>query len=165
MAPQSIGTKGRSRRSLWAWMALATSSFPVPVSPCTSRVVLAFATRLIMAKTCRMALALPSISADGGPGPAARPRRPSLCFGSWSTDGRRVCGDSVSILAIRHFHTPQRRGDDWDCASVYASFLEQLGPTATDEPRGPRRWRAEGTAAVRVHTVRVSEFCVDTIET
>ena len=36
MAPQSIGTNGPAARRLRRWIARATSSFPVPVSPSTS---------------------------------------------------------------------------------------------------------------------------------
>ena len=47
IAPQFTATKGCSRRSLWSWMARATSSFPVPLSPHTSTLVLVLATRAI----------------------------------------------------------------------------------------------------------------------
>ncbi len=37
-APQLRATKGWARRGLFAWRARATSSLPVPLSPCTSTV-------------------------------------------------------------------------------------------------------------------------------
>ena len=35
-APQLTGTNARAERGPWRWMARATSSLPVPVSPVTS---------------------------------------------------------------------------------------------------------------------------------
>ena len=43
-APQLIETSGRARRELCAWIARATSSFPVPLSPVMSTVLLRSAT-------------------------------------------------------------------------------------------------------------------------
>ena len=45
MAPQLTATNGFSARGLWRWMAQATSSFPVPVSPVMSTVAWEGATR------------------------------------------------------------------------------------------------------------------------
>jgi hypothetical protein len=36
IAPQLIGTNGRLARAPWVWMARATSSLPVPLSPMMS---------------------------------------------------------------------------------------------------------------------------------
>ena len=59
---QLTATKRRSRRSLAAWMARATSSFPVPVSPSIRTVVGDGATRATSASTSRIAALSPTIS-------------------------------------------------------------------------------------------------------
>ena len=51
MAPQLTATKGASRRGERAWMARATSSLPVPLSPVMSTVELVGATERTRSKT------------------------------------------------------------------------------------------------------------------
>ena len=46
MAPQLIGTKGLRERTLLKWMARATISLPVPVSPKMSTLILVSLRRL-----------------------------------------------------------------------------------------------------------------------
>jgi len=55
MAAQLTGTKGCWLRVDSAWMARATSSFPVPDSPCTNTVALLGATREMRAVSSRIA--------------------------------------------------------------------------------------------------------------
>jgi hypothetical protein len=45
VAPQSTATKGPALRPLAAWIARATNSLPVPLSPTTSTVASVSATR------------------------------------------------------------------------------------------------------------------------
>ena len=52
MAPQLMGIKGRSFRRLKAWIARATSSLPVPLSPVTNTGTSEEATFLMVANTC-----------------------------------------------------------------------------------------------------------------
>ncbi len=54
-APQLTDTKGASLRGERVWMALATSSLPVPLSPVTSTVELVGATALISSNMAVMA--------------------------------------------------------------------------------------------------------------
>jgi len=58
-APQLTAMKGLYFRELLVWMALATSSLPVPVSPLMKTVALVSATVRIISKTFRMALLFP----------------------------------------------------------------------------------------------------------
>ena len=61
-APQSTATNGAARRDDAAWTARATSSLPVPVSPSTSTVTSALATRSSTANTSRIARDAPTSS-------------------------------------------------------------------------------------------------------
>ena len=62
IAAQFTRTNGRSRRSLAAWIAAATSSLPVPDSPVISTRASVGATRAIIARTCSIAGLSPIIS-------------------------------------------------------------------------------------------------------
>ncbi len=53
-APQLIDTNGRWARRDCRWMLRATSSLPVPLSPCTSTGLSLTATRVMMASTSRI---------------------------------------------------------------------------------------------------------------
>ncbi len=59
IAVQLIGTKGFSERSPWKWMARATTSLPVPLSPVISTELRLCEMRLISAKISRIAGLLP----------------------------------------------------------------------------------------------------------
>ena len=61
MAAQLTLTSGIARCALWSWMARATSSLPVPVSPVISTVLRARATRSMAERTSRVARLLPTI--------------------------------------------------------------------------------------------------------
>ena len=61
-AAQLTATKRWSRRGPAAWMARATSSLPVPVSPSMRTVVRELATRAISSSTLRIAALSPTIS-------------------------------------------------------------------------------------------------------
>jgi hypothetical protein len=61
MAPQLMGTKGRLLRRLLWWMARATSSLPVPVSPRMRTVASRWATRAAWSKTRSSAFELPTM--------------------------------------------------------------------------------------------------------
>ena len=60
MAPQLTGTMGPLPRWLQAWMARATSSLPVPDSPCTSTGAMLRATLAMRCLTARMAADSPT---------------------------------------------------------------------------------------------------------
>ena len=62
MAPQLIATKGWSRRGPWSWMARATTSLPVPLSPVTRTVVRVGATFSTSWRTSSMAGEAPRIA-------------------------------------------------------------------------------------------------------
>jgi hypothetical protein len=64
IAPQLTLTKGRSRRLLWLWMARATSSLPVPVSPKISTVLSVAATCSTRPSSRRSAGVCPTISSN-----------------------------------------------------------------------------------------------------
>ncbi len=57
--PELTVTKGPSARREWWWIALATSSLPVPLSPSTRMLLLAGAASLISSKTFRIGFDLP----------------------------------------------------------------------------------------------------------
>jgi len=59
MAPQFTETKGLSRRKLLKWIARATSSFPVPLSPVTMAVEGLSAILRMVSKTSAMTPLLP----------------------------------------------------------------------------------------------------------
>ena len=59
-APQLIDTKGRAARDDCRWMLRATSSLPVPLSPCTSTGLSLPATRVITASTSRISALAPT---------------------------------------------------------------------------------------------------------
>ena len=61
MAAQLTGTNGRSPRLLFAWMALATSSLPVPLSPVMSTVASVGATLTMRPSTSRTACERPTM--------------------------------------------------------------------------------------------------------
>ena len=65
MAAQLSATKGRSRRGLLKWIALATSSFPVPEAPVMS-------TEIDEPESRRMT---PNISCIGAERPTMFPQR------------------------------------------------------------------------------------------
>src|SRR5262249_35342782 len=58
-APQLTARNGRLQRGPLKWMARATSSFPLPLSPNSRTVLLESVTRLILSKTARMATLCP----------------------------------------------------------------------------------------------------------
>ena len=66
MAPQSTTTNGLFARALASWMACATSSLPVPVSPVTSTVRSVGAAFFSRSKTPRIDGALPDQRAEAG---------------------------------------------------------------------------------------------------
>ena len=80
IAPQSTTTNGRGPRGPSSWIASATSSLPVPVSPWINTVAVDSATRVIWANNRRMA----SLS------PTRRPHRVELlgASGSVSSSGK-----------------------------------------------------------------------------
>jgi hypothetical protein len=83
-AAQFMAIIGLVRRGLRQWSALATSSFPVPLSPRTSTVTSASATRSIVSNTRRIAGLCPMMrSAPYAPCTCARSRR-------WSRRRRTV---------------------------------------------------------------------------
>ena len=61
MALQLIGTKGLSRRELWAWTARANSSLPVPVSPSSSTLLRESAILRTSASSARIGALSPTI--------------------------------------------------------------------------------------------------------
>jgi hypothetical protein len=61
MAPVLMGTKGLSRRGELAWMALAISSFPVPLSPWIKTVEREGATCATRSKTFSIISLLPTM--------------------------------------------------------------------------------------------------------
>ena len=60
-AAQLIDTNGRAARGDCRWMLRATSSLPVPLSPCTSTGLSLTATRAITARTSRISGLLPTM--------------------------------------------------------------------------------------------------------
>ena len=62
MAAQFTATKGPLARGLNVWIARATNSLPVPLSPVTNTAALLGATWLINEKTCFITAELPTIS-------------------------------------------------------------------------------------------------------
>ena len=66
IAPQCTGTSRCNRRRLRAWIACATSSLPVPLSPVTSTVAFVPATRRTMSNTACMLRCRPMMPANPG---------------------------------------------------------------------------------------------------
>jgi len=67
-AAQLTATKGPPDRSLFWWMARATNSFPVPVSPMMRTGVEVRATRCTSAASSRLAALLPTKASPAGSG-------------------------------------------------------------------------------------------------
>ena len=55
MEPELTATSGNQRRRLWVWIARATSSLPVPLSPRITTLESVSATVRIISSTCAMA--------------------------------------------------------------------------------------------------------------
>ena len=71
IAPQLTATKGWPARALTSWIARATSSLPVPDSPCTSTGAMLRATFSTRPRTCVIASELPTSRRSGSPRPSA----------------------------------------------------------------------------------------------
>ena len=91
MAPQLMATKGWLARELARWMARATSSLPVPLSPWMSTLASLAATRWALARTSSMREERVTISSRQDCPPPARPRLPP-CRAS----AREICARSSS---------------------------------------------------------------------
>jgi len=78
IAAQLIGSKGISHRGLWSWIARATSSFPVPLSPRMRTFIRVWATMWIFRITSFIFLESAMIL-------------PTPCFRSLSSRRRRIC--------------------------------------------------------------------------
>ena len=91
-APQCSGTNGRSARAERSWIARATSSFPVPLSPSTSTVESVGATRSTMRSTSCMRALFVRMPPNGS-APGARDRSATL--------SRRSCPFSAALRTRR----------------------------------------------------------------
>ena len=92
-APQLIDTSGRARRGLCAWIARATSSLPVPLSPVMSTVLLRPATRPMTLKISTSAGLSPirkSVRASPRTSITAGPPSSSRLRASVSRTNRRI---------------------------------------------------------------------------
>ncbi len=102
-APQWIGTNGRSARPERSWIARATSSLPVPLSPSTSTEDTVGATRSTMRRTSFISWLRVTIPPKG-PAPGAWARRARLSRRSWPFSAAlrtRISSSSILVGLVR----------------------------------------------------------------